>query len=81
MSAQITWQNVREPGRETETIGVASDKTAYYVYDNGNGNYLATVRTKKGPVGTMNYEVKDDCKGLDDAKAACQADFDAGQRP
>ena len=26
MSAQITWQNIAEPGREHETIGVASPK-------------------------------------------------------
>jgi hypothetical protein len=40
MSAQITWQNIAEPGREHETIGVASPKTSYYVYDHGEGVFL-----------------------------------------
>jgi hypothetical protein len=74
MSAQIEWQEP-DPLRPHEFIGLATDRRRYYVYDHGDGVYLATVRIRRGDVATESVQIGT-AVGLDKAKALCQAEFD-----
>lgn len=57
----------------------ASAATRYLIYDNGDGTYLSTVITKKGSIDWSDV-IKQSSKSLEDAQAACQADWDLGER-
>jgi hypothetical protein len=72
-------QTLPAPEPNWDHTAEASAKTLYCIHDQGEGRFNAVVRVKQGK-GTLNLMISESAS-LEEAKAACESDWNSGKRP
>jgi len=70
---------VADEATSATLVGAPSPGTTYRIHDHENGTFLAIVLEKRGR-GTLNNVVAENVHSIEEARAACQKDWDSGTR-